>query len=154
MDLQAELTLDLEPRTEPGLGGFTVLVSGPPRPWQRAGRVGKRTFTSPEMEEYRNTIFRAWADAGCPKLQSHHWTVYVEARWARPESHFLRDGISLSSIGRRMQYPSYCDLDNVLKHIDVFVRAGAVSDDRYAVRKRVESAWASEPGVLFAFGEV
>lgn len=50
-----------------------------------------------------------------------------------------------------MRYPSYCDLDNVLKHIDVFVQANAVTDDRYAIKKEIHSAWHQEPGLLFAF---
>jgi Holliday junction resolvase RusA-like endonuclease len=146
--------LDVDTHVEP-LDSFTVWVPGAPRPWQRAFRQGKRTFTSPEMDKYRQLIFTAWVNAGVPKLHSHHWHVHVEACWVRPDSHFLKDGISLSSIGRKMRYPSYCDLDNILKHIDVFVRAGAVSDDRYAVSKTVTGRWDPQShGVRFTFGEV
>ena len=130
---------------------FEVWVPGSPRPWQRAMRQGHRTFTSPAMEAYRNLIFKSWVDAGSQSLRTHHWHVYVAAIWKRPDSHFLKDGISLSSIGKKMPFPCYCDLDNVLKHIDVMVKAGAVSDDRYAIRKTIMSAWGDEPGVLFQF---
>lgn len=131
---------------------FKVWVPGTPVPWKRPRFHEKRSYPDPSAEEYQNLIFARWCDAGCPKLDSHHWKVIVDVLWVRPESHFLKDGVSLSSIGKRMVYPSYCDLDNMLKHIDLFVKCKAVSDDRYAIRKLVTGGWTpGETGVLFTF---
>jgi hypothetical protein len=131
--------------------GFRVWVPGTPVAWKRPDSIGKRRFTSKEMEDYRNRIFVAWATMGSPKLHSHYWTVEVNGMWERPASHILADGVSLSAIGKRVNWPCYMDGDNLLKHIDVFVKAEAVPDDRYAIRKVYQAGWYENTGLLFSF---
>lgn len=135
---------------------YKVWVPGKPRPVQRPRFTNGRTYTTQKDTDYREKMVARWADAGQPCLAegNRYWWVDVTAQWERPDSHFMSDGVTLSASGRKMVWPAYCDLDNILKHIDVLVAVKAVTDDRYCVHKVVRAAWASEEGVLFQYGEI
>ena len=154
MDIQEALSISNDGGEPQRRGAFSLWVPGRPVPYKRPQFHKGRGYPDPEHERYQQHIFACWVNVGQPTLRSKYWTAIVDATWARPNTHLLKDG-SLSALGRRTEFPAYLDIDNLLKHIDVFVKAKAVTDDRYAVALWVSNkGWGERTGVSFAFSEV
>jgi Holliday junction resolvase RusA-like endonuclease len=130
---------------------FTLTVEGPPvgkdRPRFRVvAPKGKRPFvhvyTTKETEAAEEAFRTAWRESGSPVVEGA-FNVVVEAHCARPATHYLKDGYSLSAEGRRHRYPENRkpDLDNVLKLVLDALNGHAYKDDVAAVYATARRHW-------------
>lgn len=101
------------------MSGFTFTVLGQPRPWARAGRNGRSTYTPNAYATYRRMVGMAAIAAGM-RSEVGPFRVSVEV-WRKDRSRY--------------------DVDNLLKGVlDAMVRSKALKDDdiRYVRAESVE----------------
>lgn len=94
-----------------------IEVPGPPVPWARARRRGRRYYTAPEVTTHRDAIRDAWIAAGRPCVTAEDpLSLSLTFYLARPGSHYrtgrnahrLRDGAPRFATGKP-------DIDNLQK---------------------------------------
>lgn len=122
---------------------FELFLPGQAHGQGRARAGNGRVYTPAATRAHAERVQGEWIAADRPTLPADCWYVlYVNSWRARPASHYLSDGTSLSATGRRSRYPGKPDCDNELKAIaDALVACGAIPDDRLCVAMRADKHW-------------
>jgi len=123
-------------RSAPWVREFVLDVPGEPRGQARPRARGMpggwaRVHDAPENEEPKGRIQAEWREVGRPRLEpGRPIALVIDARFARPATHYLRDGRSLSAEGRRKPHPTgRPDVTNIAKLVeDALEPVGAFKD--------------------------
>lgn len=120
---------------------FRLVVPGRPHPWQRARANNGRMFTAPKTRAHTALVQTEWIAAGRPTLTQGPYTLSMQAFFARPAGHMLKNG-SLSAAGRRSPIPTTNDVDNLTKQVlDSLTACGAIPDDRWCWHITATKHW-------------
>jgi Holliday junction resolvase RusA-like endonuclease len=130
----------LVPVLEPAPPLIHLRIPGEPRGKGRP-RVGrfKNVYTPDETIRQEERIRLAWENAGSPRIDGLI-TISLDFCFARPSSHFLKDG-SLSAAGRRATPGGIRDWDNLAKLCTDALNGLAFEDDRLVCRAEVTKYW-------------
>ncbi len=116
------------------------VVPGDPQPWRRARTNGPQRFTDPRSKSHADAVRWAWRAAGGPTVGTGPCLLEVTARFRRPPSHLLADGVALSAAGQRV-LPGRGDSDNFTKAIMDYLNGFAWADDRQVVSQSGTRVW-------------
>lgn len=122
---------------------IVLRVPGRPRGKQRPrfNRQTGRAYTPAETVSFEQRVQAEWIAAGRPRLTDGPFVAVIEAVYARPATHRLKNG-GLSAAGRRAVFPMPpVDLDNIAKMLLDAGNGLLYTDDRQAVQLFVRRRW-------------
>jgi Holliday junction resolvase RusA-like endonuclease len=124
-----------------GVSSLSFTVPGTPVPKARPRRSKHGgVYTPASTTQAEERVKKAWMDAGGFSLGDGPLSVTVDAYFARPPSHYNRNG-SLSAAGKRATVPGRCDGDNVAKLVLDSCNGLAYKDDRQVVALHAHKWW-------------